>query len=72
MEKVDKGFLTYQIVFAVFVLAALIVIVFIKSPLAKGIAFAIAILFIGQLLIEGFSHKSIREYTDILRTEVNK
>ena len=72
MEKVDKGFITYQLVFAAFVVLALIVIVFVKAPVLKGVAFAVAILFIGQLLIEGFSHKSIREYTDILKKEVNK
>lgn len=72
MEKVDKGFLTYQITFAVFVLAAIIVILFVNSPVAKGISYAVAILFIGILLIEGFSHKSISTYTNELRQEVNK
>ncbi len=72
MEKVDKGFIVYQITFAAFVLAALIVIVFVKSPVLKGVAFAVAILFLGQLIIEGFSHQSITEYTQELRQEVEK
>ncbi|WP_421918396.1 hypothetical protein [Marinifilum sp.] len=72
MEKVDKGFIWYQITFAAFVLAALIVIIFVKSPVLKGVAFSVAILFIGQLLIEGFSHKSIAEYTNVLRQEIKK
>ncbi len=72
MEKVDKGFILYQITFAAFVLAALIVIVFVKAPVLKGIAFAVAILFIGQLIIEAFSHQSISEYTQELRNEVER
>lgn len=72
MEKVDKGFLTYQITFAVFVLASLIVILFVNSPVAKGVSFAIALLFIGVMIIEGFSHKSISTYAEELRQEVNK
>ena len=72
MEKVDKGFILYQITFAAFVLAALIVIVFVKAPVLKGVAFAVAILFIGQLIVEGFSHQSITEYTQELRNEVKR
>ncbi|MBD0401790.1 hypothetical protein [Flammeovirga sp. EKP202] len=72
MEKVDNGFLTYQLVFAAFVVASLVVILFVKAPLLKGIAFAVAILFIGQLIIEGFSHASIEKYTNELRQEVQK
>ena len=70
MEKVDKGFLTYQFVFASFVVAALIVILFVKAPILKGVAFAVAILFVGQLIIEGFSHPSITKYTNELRQEI--
>jgi hypothetical protein len=72
MEKVDKGFLTFQLVFAAFVIASLIVILFIKASVLKGVAFAVAILFIGQLIIEGFSHSSIVKYTNELRQEVQK
>ncbi len=69
MEKVDKGFLIYQLTFAAFVVAALIIIVFIQAPVLKGVAFSVAILFLGIMLIEGFSHQSISEYTNILREE---
>lgn len=72
MEKVDKGFLTYQLTFALFVLVALVVIVFVKAPVLKGISFAVAILFIGMLLIEALSHSSIKKYTEELRIEVKK
>ena len=72
MEKVDKGFLTIELVFAAFIIASLIVILFIKAPVLKGVAFAVAILFIGQLIIEGFSHSSIVKYTNELRQEVQK
>lgn len=72
MEKVDSGFLTYQLVFTAFVVASLVVMLFVKAPVLKGIAFAVAILFIGQLIIEGFSHASIEEYTNELRQEVQK
>ncbi|WP_044211972.1 hypothetical protein [Flammeovirga sp. OC4] len=72
MEKVDKGFLTYQLTFAAFAIAAIIVILFIHSPFLKGIAFSVAILFIGLLIIEGFSHPSIKAYAAELRNEVQK
>ena len=72
MEKVDNGFIVYQITFAAFVLAALIIIVFVKAPVLKGVAFAVAILFLGQLIIEGFSHRSISEYTQELKNEVER
>ncbi len=72
MEKVDKGFILYQVSFAAFVVAALVVILFVKAPLAKGVAFAIALWFMGLLVIEGFSHSSISTYTNTLRAEVSK
>ena len=72
MEKVDSGFLTYQLTFAAFVVLALIIILFINSPLLKGIAFAVAIHFVGIMMIEGFSHKSISDYANLLRQEVKK
>jgi len=72
MEKVDKGFLAYQLVFAAFVLASLIVILFIKVPVLKGVAFAVAIFFVGVMIIESFSHKSISNYTNELRQEIHK
>lgn len=70
MEKVDNGFLTIQLIFAAFIIASLMVILFINAPVLKGIAFAVAMLFIGQLIIEGFSHASIVKYTNELRQEV--
>ncbi len=72
MDKVDKSFLTYQLVFAAFVLASLIVILFVKAPALKGVAFAVAIFFLGLLIIEGFSHPSISKYTNELRQEIQK
>jgi hypothetical protein len=72
MEKVDNGFLTYQLVFAAFVLTSLIVILFVKAPVLKGVAFAVAIFFIGVMIIEGFSHSSICNYTNQLRQEIQK
>ncbi len=72
MEKVDQGFLSYQLTFAAFIIAALVIILLISAPVLKGVSFAIAILFVGIMLIEGFSHKSIRKYTNELRLEVQK
>ena len=70
MEKVDKGFITYQLSFAIFVLVAIAIIVFSHSSLAKGIGMAVAILFLGLLVVEGFSHQSITKYAKELRVEV--
>ncbi len=72
MEKVDKGYLVYQIVFAAFIVAALLVVLFVNAPLMKGIAFAVAVLFIGIMIIEGFSHSSIRSYTEALQVEARE
>lgn len=72
MEKVEKGFIIYQLVFAAFVLASLVMILFVKAPVLKGVACAVALLFIGQLIIEGFSHQSISKYTNELRQVVQK
>ncbi|KXX66634.1 hypothetical protein [Flammeovirga sp. SJP92] len=72
MEKVDQGFLTYQLVFATFAVGAFAVILFFNAPFIKGIAFAVAILFTGLLIIEGFSHPSIQAYTEDLRLESQK
>ncbi|NRB59064.1 MAG: hypothetical protein HRU50_03890 [Winogradskyella sp.] len=72
MSKVNKGFIVYQMSFAAFVVASLIVILFVKSPFAKGISFAVAVLFIGVLIIEGFSQKSITTYNDELNVEFLK
>ncbi|NME71054.1 hypothetical protein [Flammeovirga aprica] len=67
MEKVNNGFLGYQLVFAAFLLASLAVILFVNLPYLKGIAFAVTILFAGLIIIEGFSHPSIETYTKELR-----
>ncbi|ANQ51770.1 hypothetical protein MY04_4434 [Flammeovirga sp. MY04] len=70
MEKVDKDFLLYQLTFTAFIVAALIIILFINMPLLKGVSYAVAILFLGILIIEGFSHTSITKYTSELKKEV--
>lgn len=72
MGKVEKGFSVYQITFASFVLLALIVILFVNTPIIKGIAFPVALLFLGIMLIESFSHQSITTYTHELSSEINK
>lgn len=72
MEKVDKGFLTYQITFASFLLLCIGVILFVGNPFFKGIAFAFALQVLGMMLIESFSHQSISNYTNELRSEINK
>ncbi len=66
MEKVVKQFPYYQITFAIFVLISLIIILFIPSPIAKGIAFSTAVLFIGCMAVEQVSHSSILDYFEAL------
>ncbi len=69
MEIVDSGYVKYQIIFAVFLVVSLVVILFVKSEMFKGIAFAVAFLMLGVMLIEAYSHKSITDYTNVLREE---
>ncbi len=66
MDKVVKQFPYYQITFAAFIILSLIVVLFVPSPAAKGIAFAVIALMAGCLLVEQVSHSSIVEYAQSL------
>lgn len=67
MEKVVKQFPYYQITFALFIVASLLVVLFVPSPQAKGVAFAVILLFVGCMIVEQVSHTSIVEYADSLK-----
>ncbi len=69
MEIVEKGFIKYQISFAAILMLSILVVLFIKPELFKGIAFAFAFLMLGVMLIEAYSHKSISDYAKVLREE---
>ena len=72
MEKVKKMFPLYQMIYALFIIATLVVILFVNAPLWKGVSFAVTIFFLGIMIIEGFSYKSIKTYTKELKQELNK
>ena len=67
MEKVEKGFPIYQMVFGALIAIPLILILFVNKPLLNGISFSIMILFLFQMIIEAYSHKSILEYAKYLK-----
>ncbi len=66
MEKVVKQFPYYQITFATLIVIALLVVLFVPSPQAKGLAFAVILLMAGCLIVEQISHSSIMEYAESL------
>ncbi len=67
MEKVVKQFPLYQITFALFIVVALLVVLFVPAPQAKGIAFAVMLLFAGCMVLEQVSHQSIMDYFESLK-----
>lgn len=67
MEKVEKGFPIYQMVFGAFIAIPLFLILFVNKPLLNGISFAVMILFLFQMIIEAYSHASIAEYANYLK-----
>ncbi len=67
MEKVEKGFPIYQMVFGALIAIPLILILFVNKPLLNGISFSIMILFLFQMIIEAYSHYSILEYAKYLK-----
>ena len=70
MEKVEKGFPIYQMVFGAFIAIPLLLILFINKPLLNGISFAVMILFLFQMIIEAYSYTSIAEYSKYLKALV--
>ena len=70
MQTAVKAYNYYQLGFALFIVAALIVILFSGSQVAKGASFAVALLHIGVMIVEGFSHYSILKYAHILGQEI--
>ncbi len=72
MQKVEKGYPVYQMVFAIFITLALAVIFFVNRPFWSGISFAVIILFTGIMIVEAYSHKSIYCYAEELKVEIGK
>jgi hypothetical protein len=70
MEKVEKGFPIYQMVFGAFIAIPLLLILFINKPLLNGISFSVMILFLFQMIIEAYSYPSIAEYLKYLKASV--
>jgi len=66
MAKVNKDYTVYQIVFGAFIIVSLLIIFLLKNPYWHGIAFAVILLMIGVMIVEAFSHQSIKEYYQFL------
>lgn len=69
VQKVQKDFQIYQIVFSSLALISLIIGIILHSRMGKGVFLAMAILFAGMLAIEYFSRNSIGAYLNKLRLE---
>ena len=69
MQKVVKGYPIYQIVGVGFIILSLMVILFVKQPFWNGVAFAVIIYWVGFLLVEAYSHQSIKVYFDFLKSQ---
>ena len=69
MQKVVKDYPIYQAVGAGLIVWALLVILFVKKPFWHGVAFAVIIYSVGFLLVEAYSHQSIKTYFDLLKRQ---
>jgi hypothetical protein len=67
MEKVEKVYPIYQMVFGALIAIPLLLILFVNRPLLNGISFSVMILFLFLMIIEAYSHKSILEYAKYLK-----
>lgn len=67
MDKVEKDFPIYQMVFGAFIVVPLLLVLFINKPLLNGVSFAVMILFLFQMIIEAYSYTSIAEYSKYLK-----
>ncbi len=72
MEKVYSNHWLYQGIFVILLALSIAVIFFIPSDLLKGAAFTLAFFMVAILVIEVYSYKSINQYTNALRTEVEQ
>ena len=66
MSKVVKDYPIYQVVFAAFIVLGILVVLLVKNPFWHGIAFAVMLLFVGVMISEAFSHRSIKTYNQYL------
>ncbi len=67
MAKVIKDYPLYQMVSIALIIAALVLIFFTKNPYWQGIAYAVIMMFVGFMMIEDFSHYSIKAYFQALK-----
>ncbi len=66
MQKVVKDYPIYQIIFGSFIILSLLIVWVVKKPFWHGVAFSVMILFIAVIIVEGYSHKSIKSYFEYL------
>lgn len=62
MQNVIKAYPMYQYVGGTFIILSLLVVFFIKNPFWHGVAFAVLIYSVVFMLIEAYSHLSIKSY----------
>jgi len=66
MQKVLSDYPKYQLAFAAFIVISLLVIFIVGKPFWTGIAFATILFNVGMMIVEAYSHISIKAYIDAL------
>lgn len=66
MQKVTKDYLVYQIAFGSLIVLSLLVVWFVKNQYWHGIAFSVMLLFVAVMIVEAYSHSSIKAYFEFL------
>ncbi len=66
MQQVMKDYPIYQIAFGGFIVLSLLVVWFVKNPYWHGVAFSVMLLFVAVMIVEAYSHQSIKTYFEFL------
>lgn len=66
MQKVIRDYPVYQFVFGGLIILSLLIVWFIDSSFWHGVAFSVILLAIGVMVVEAYSHQSIKTYTEYL------
>ena len=62
MAKVMQDYPVYQMVFGGFIIAAILLVWFVANPYWHGVGFAVITLFSLVMIVEAYSHQSIKSY----------
>ena len=65
MQKVIKDYPVYQFAFGGIIILSLLIVWFFDNPFWHGVSFSVILFSIGVMIIEAFSHQSIKPHTVI-------